>query len=89
VSYNYLGQARTSGLWSGASGEVDLMGANQNGVSAGIVAGADIYSQSSQPSGLMASLGTPATWAYIWVGIALLYLVGIYVGAIRIAGRGE
>lgn len=65
------------------------MGANQNGVSAGIVAGADIYSQSSQPSALGASLGNPATWSYIWVGVALMYLVGIYVGAIRIAGRGE
>lgn len=85
MSYNYLGQSRTAGLWT--SGDVDLMGANSNGVSAGIVAGADIYSQSSQPGALSASLGAPATWSYIWVGIALLYLVGIYVGAIRIASR--
>jgi hypothetical protein len=89
VSYNYLAQSRTAGLWFAGNDEVDLMGANQNGVSAGIVAGADIYSQSSQPSAMSASLGNPATWSYIWVGIAVMYLVGIYVGAIRIAGRGE
>lgn len=58
------------------------------GVSAGIVAGADLYSQPSQPTKLSASLGNPGTWSYIWVGVALLYLVGIYIGAIRIAGRG-
>lgn len=88
MSYNYLGLSQQSGLYT-VTGQVDMMGANQNGVSAGIVAGADIYSQSSQPSAMSASLGNPATWSYIWVGVAFLYLIGIYVGAIRIAGRGE
>lgn len=89
MSYNYLSQSRQSGLWFQANSEVDLMGANSNGVQAGIVGGADIYAQSTQPGAISASLQNPATWSYIWVGIAMLYLVGIYVGAIRIAGRGE
>jgi hypothetical protein len=61
---------------------------SMSGVSAGIVAGADIYSQPAAQSSFSASLTNPGTWSYIWVGAALLYLVGIYIGAIRIAGRG-
>lgn len=57
------------------------------GIQAGVVAGADLYSQPSQPSGWTANLGSPATWVTIEVGVAVLYLVGIYIGAIRIAGR--
>lgn len=57
-------------------------------VSAGVVAGADLYSQPSAPKGkFMVNFQDPATWAYVWIGVSLLYLVGVYVGAIRISGR--
>lgn len=56
-------------------------------IEAGIVAGGQIYSQQPATGKFNASLSTPATWTYIWVGIAVLYLIGIYIGAIRIAGR--
>jgi hypothetical protein len=53
------------------------------GVAAGVVTAADVNSQPAQTGGL--SLQSPAMWAHIWFGLAVLYLIGIYWGHIRIA----
>jgi len=58
-------------------------------VSAGVVMGDQLYAQPAAKSKLGMSLQSPATWATIWVVLALLYLVGIYVGSIRISGGAE
>lgn len=59
------------------------------GLAAGVVTEAQVNSQPSQPSKLSASLQNPATWSYIWVSLAFLYLIGIYLGMIVIRRRGE
>lgn len=81
MGYQPLRGAATPAHFYPYQGESGLMA----GVEAGIVAGADIYSQPSS-SKWGTALGNPGVWSYLWVGIALLYLVGIYVGAIRIQG---
>lgn len=57
-------------------------------VAAGVVGAAELYSQPAADTKWSTSLAQPGTWSYIWVSAAFLYLIGIYVGAIRIAGRG-
>lgn len=57
------------------------------GIAAGVVTEADVEGLPTAPSGTQLALGQPATWAYIWVGLAVVYLVGIYLGMIRIARR--
>lgn len=49
----------------------------------GVVAEADVYAQPGQRGGGMMG-GTPASWATIWFVVALVYLVGIYLGMINI-----
>lgn len=55
-------------------------------ISAGVVTGDQLYSQQPAPTKWSMSLQSPATWATIWVVLSVLYLVGIYVGSIRISG---
>lgn len=54
------------------------------GISAGVKAEADLYSQPSQPSKFGRNLQNPATWSYIWVGTAFIYLVSTYLGILSI-----
>lgn len=55
------------------------------GISAGVVTESNLYSQPAAQSGLSISLAFPGTWATVWVVLSLLYLVGIYLGTIRIS----
>ena len=55
------------------------------GISAGVVTESNLYSQPSAQTGFSLSLNFPATWTTIWVVLSLLYLIGIYMGTIRIA----
>lgn len=57
------------------------------GISAGVVTEAQVEGLPTQPSGFALALNSPATWAYIWVALAFVYLIGIYVGMIRISRR--
>jgi hypothetical protein len=57
-------------------------------VSAGVVGEAEINGLPQQPSALSLSLQSPATWTYIWVALAALYLIAIYTGMIRVTRRG-
>lgn len=57
-------------------------------VAAGVVTDVQVNGLPQQPSPMAQSLQSPATWAYIWVGLAFVYLVGIYLGMIRISRRG-
>jgi hypothetical protein len=57
-------------------------------VQAGVVGDVEVNGLPQQPSGLALSLQSPATWTYIWVILAFLYLAGIYMGMIRITRRG-
>jgi hypothetical protein len=52
------------------------------GLAAGVVAAGEVNSQPAQTGGM--SLQSPALWSHIWFGVAVLYLVGIYWGHIRI-----
>lgn len=52
------------------------------GISAGVVAAADVNSQPAQSGGN--SLDSPATWSTIWFVVATVYLAGLYYGMIRI-----
>lgn len=56
-------------------------------VQAGVVGAAELYSQPAADTRWSMNLAQPGVWSYIWVGIALTYLIGIYIGAIRISGR--
>jgi hypothetical protein len=58
------------------------------GIQAGVVTEAQVEGLPTQPSGFALALNQPATWTYIWVLLALVYLVGIYLGMIRITRRG-
>ena len=59
------------------------------GISAGVVTAGDVNSPlPATGSSSKWSLQSPATWAYIWTSLAVLYLVGIYLGSIRIRARG-
>jgi len=51
------------------------------GVSAGLVAAAEVNSQPVSSGG---SLNSPAWWSTFWFAAATLYLVGIYYGMIQI-----
>lgn len=57
-------------------------------VQAGVVGDVEVNGLPQQPGGLAMSLQSPATWTYIWVALALVYLIGIYLGMIRISRRG-
>lgn len=57
-------------------------------VSAGVVGEAEVNGLPQQPTRFSASLQSPATWTYIWVTLAALYLVLIYTGMIRITRKG-
>lgn len=56
--------------------EVDVMA----GLAAGVVTAGDVNSQPTITTPM-----APATWSYIWFGLAVLYLIGVYTGSIRIA----
>lgn len=58
------------------------------GISAGVVTEAQVEGLPTQPSSVALRLNEPATWTYIWVGLAVVYLLGIYFGMIRISRRG-
>jgi hypothetical protein len=66
-----------------AFGEITMAG-----ISAGVVTEAQVEGLPTAPSSTQIALGQPATWAYIWVALAFLYILGIYVGTIRISRRG-
>lgn len=76
-------------VWSpnrAAAGRMEIPGMAGIGVQAGVVAGSDIYAQPASPTKVSLSLQYPGTWSNIIVAGAMLYLVAIYVGALRIAG---
>lgn len=56
-------------------------------VNAGVVTADQVEGLPSPPSGLQLTLGLPASWTYIWVALAFLYLIGIYMGMIRVTRR--
>lgn len=56
------------------------------GIQAGVVTEAQVEGLPTTSKTSIA-LSNPATWAYIWVALAVIYLVGIYLGMIRIARR--
>lgn len=65
------------------SSSLDQFGGNpMAGLSAGLVAGADVNSQTNSNGG--GSGSSPAQWATLWFGFAVIYLVGIYYGMITI-----
>lgn len=51
------------------------------GLAAGVVTAGDV---SSQPPLTNTKMQAPATWAYIWTGVATAYLIGIYFGMIHV-----
>lgn len=57
------------------------------GIQAGVVTDVQVNGLPQQPSALSLSLQSPATWSYIWVALAFAYLIGIYLGMIRISRR--
>lgn len=59
-----------------------------SGIAAGVVTAAEVNGLPQQPGGLALSLQSPGTWAYVWIGAAFLYLIGIYLGMIQISRRG-
>jgi len=56
-------------------------------VNAGVVTADQVEGLPSAPSGLQLTFGLPASWTYLWVGLAFLYLIGIYLGMIRVTRR--
>lgn len=58
------------------------------GIQAGVVTQAQVEGLPSSPSSTQLALGMPATWTYIWVAAAFVYLLGVYLGTIRISRRG-
>lgn len=59
------------------------------GLAAGVVTEAQANSLPSAPSKMSASLQNPATWSYIWVGLAFAYLISIYLGMIVVRRKGN
>ena len=57
------------------------------GIKAGVVTEAQVEGFPSAPTSTQLALGSPATWSYIWVILAFLYLFGIYTGMIRVSRR--
>lgn len=58
------------------------------GFRVGVNTEADVNSQPGPQSKTARMLGDAGTWSYIWVALAFLYLIGIYLGMIRITKRG-
>lgn len=58
------------------------------GVAAGVVGAAEVNSQPKRDTKMSVSLAQPATWTYIWVTLAFVYLVGTYLGIIRVRNIG-
>lgn len=52
---------------------------------AGVKTSADINSQPRQPTKMGRNLQNPATWTYIWVGGAAVYLFVTYMGIFRLS----
>ena len=57
------------------------------GVAAGVVTEAQVNGIPAPRGKLAHSLSNPAAWSYIWVVVSFLYLVGIYLGMVRISRR--
>lgn len=72
-----------------ACGEMEYWPMAGIGINAGVVTADQVEGLPSQPTGLQLTLGLPASWTYIWVALAFLYLIGIYLGMIRVSRRGE
>lgn len=58
------------------------------GISAGVVTEAQVEGLPTAPTSTQMALSMPATWSYIWVALAFLYILGIYLGTITISRRG-
>lgn len=56
-------------------------------VEAGVVGQAEVNGLPRQPGKATLALGEPSTWAYIFVAASFVYLLGIYMGMIRISRR--
>lgn len=69
-----------------ALGEMEFF--TMAGVEAGVVGQVEVNGMPRQPGKAQLALSEPSTWAYIWVAVALVYLIGIYFGMIRISRRG-
>jgi hypothetical protein len=57
-------------------------------ISAGVVTEAQVEGLPTPPTSTQLALSQPATWTYIWVTVAFLYILGVYLGTIRITRRG-
>jgi len=57
------------------------------GFSAGVHTEADLNAQPAPKSKATLMFGDAGTWSYVWVAIAFLYLVGIYIGMFKVARR--
>lgn len=55
--------------------------------SAGVVGMAEVVTPSSAPGGNSRLSGSPAMWAFVWVGAAALFLVTIHMAIMGRAGR--
>jgi len=58
------------------------------GIQAGVVTEAQVEGLPSAPTSVQLALSSPATWSYIWVGAAFLYLIAIYTGMLNISRKG-
>jgi hypothetical protein len=66
------------------AGRIDIMAGFQVGVNTE----ADVNSQPGPQSKSSLMLQDAGTWSYIWLALAFAYLIGIYIGMIRISRRG-
>lgn len=57
-------------------------------IKAGVVTEADVEGLPTPPGPISLALNQPSTWSYIWVALAVIYIIGIYLGSIRIS-RGR
>ncbi len=57
------------------------------GLAAGVVTEGDVNGLPGPPTRLSMSLQNPATWTYLWVALAFAYLIGVYLGMIRISRK--
>jgi len=58
------------------------------GFKVGVNTEADVNSQPGPQSKAALMFGDAGTWSYVWLALAFLYLIGIYLGMIRISRRG-
>lgn len=58
------------------------------GIAAGVVTESQVEGFPSAPTRMELSLQNPSTWSYIWVALSFVYLVGIYLGMIRVSRKG-